>query len=86
MLDFIYKLSKQEHLDRNKLFDIDPYADVEVPKKDLPQIIEICNYILNTSLIQSYKEPEEGSQMLKDLVEIAKEARSRDLGLVSIGD
>ncbi|MGN0386185.1 MAG: hypothetical protein ACI4EX_09905 [Lachnospiraceae bacterium] len=69
-----------------KLYEIDPYGDVEISKNDLPQIIKVCNYILETFLLQTYEEPDEGNQMLKDLVEIAQKALSGDLGLVSIGD
>lgn len=86
LIDFVYKLSKQESFDMSMLYEINPYVDVEVSKNDLSQIIGVCNYILDTSLLQTYKEPAEGNQMLKDLVEIAKKAQSRDLGLVSIGD
>lgn len=86
LIDFIYKLSKQESLDMSKLYEIDPYGDVEISKNDLSHIIEVCNHILDTSLHQTYEEPEEGYQMLEDLVEIAKKALSRNLGLVSLGD
>ena len=86
LIGFVYKLSKQVTFDMSKLYEINPYVDVEVSKNDLSQIIAVCNYILNTSLLQTYEEPDEGNQMLKDLVEIAKKAQSRDLGLVSIGD
>lgn len=86
LLDFIYKLSKRNSFDMSRLYGIDPYADVEISKSDLSQIIEVCNYILDTSLLSDYAEPDEGNQMLKDLVEIAQKAQSRDLGLVSIGD
>lgn len=86
LLDFVYKLSKQDSFDMSKLHEIDPYADVEISKSDLSEIIEICNYILDTSLIQNYEEPDEGNQMLKNLVQIAQEAQSRNLGLISIGD
>ena len=70
----------------SKLYKIDPYDDVEVSKNDLSQIIEVCNYILGASLLQDYEEPDEGNQMLQDLVEIAQKAMSRNIGLVSIGD
>lgn len=70
----------------SKLYEIDPYGDVEISKSDLPQIIEICNHILDTSLLQNYEKPDEGSQMLKALVRIARKAQSGDLGLVSIGE
>lgn len=85
---FIYKMEMrgQISIDVSKLYQIDPYDDVEVPKKDLPQIAEICNYFLGTELLQNYKEPDEGRQMLQDLLEITQKAMSRDSGLVSIGD
>lgn len=86
LINFIYKMREQVSFDMSKLYEIDPYDDVEVSKNDLSQIIEICNYILNTSLLQNYEELEEGNQMLQDLVEIAQKAMSRGLGLISIGD
>ena len=86
LIDFIYKLSRQVSFDMSKLYKIDPYDDVEVSKNDLSQIIEVCNYILGASLLQDYEEPDEGNQMLQDLVEIAQKAMSRNIGLVSIGD
>ncbi|MCM1236946.1 MAG: hypothetical protein NC489_43275 [Ruminococcus flavefaciens] len=42
----------------------------EISKSDLSQIIEVCDYILDTLLLQNYEEPDEGNQILKDLVEI----------------
>lgn len=86
LIDFICKLSKQEPFDMSKLYEINPYVNVEISKNDLSQIIEVCKYILDTSLLQTYEEPDEGNQMLRDLVEIAQKARSKDFGLVSIGD
>lgn len=86
LMEFIYKLSKYAPLDMSKLYGIDPYKDVEVPKNDLCSIIEICNYILDASLFQNYKKAVEAEKMLQDLIKIAKEAISRDLGLISIGD
>lgn len=86
LIDFIYKMKGQVSLDMSKLYEIDPYDDVEIPKNDLFQIVEICNYILDTSLIQNYEEPDEGRQMLQDLLEITKKAMESNLGLVSIGD
>jgi len=46
----------------------------------------ICKYILDSTLLQDYVEPDEGRQMLQDLLEIIKKATARELGLVSIGD
>lgn len=86
LISFIYKLRGQVSFDMSKLYEIDPYDDVEVSENDLSQIIEICNYILDASLLQNYEELEEGNQMLQDLVEIAQKAISRGLGLISIGD
>lgn len=86
LLDFIYKLSKQTLFDMDTLYKIDPYDDVEILKMDLPRIIEVCNYILRESLLEGYKEQEEGNEMLLNLVKIAKKALKKDLGLISIGD
>ena len=62
------------------------YDDVEVSKNDLFQIAEICKYILDTALLQNYEEPDEGRQMVQDLLEIIQKAMTSDLGLVSVGD
>lgn len=86
LIDFIYKLSGELSYDMSKLYEIDPYDDVEVFKDDLEELIEICNYILKESLFENYEEPDKGSQMLRNLIEIARKAISRDMGLVSIGD
>lgn len=86
LIDFIYKMSGQLSFDVRKLYQINPYDDVEVSKSDLLQIIEICKGILDTTLLQNYEEPDEGRKMLQDLMEISSKAVSRDLGLVSIGD
>lgn len=86
LIDFVYRLSKRESFDMSKLYEINPYVDVEVSKDDLSEIIEICNYIKDKSLLHTYKEPEEGNQMLGDLVDIAQKAQLRNLGLISIGD
>ena len=85
LLAFIYKLSKQVSFNMSKLL-IDPYEDVEISKNDLPQIIEICNYLIEKSLLLNYGEDGEGNKALQDLVEIARNAMARGLGLVSIGD
>jgi len=86
LIDFIYKMSRQASFDMSKLYQIDPYDDVEISKNDLSQIAEICKYILDTAWLENYEEPDEGRQMLQDLLEITQTAISRDLGLVSIGD
>lgn len=86
LMGFIYKVDKQVLFGMNKLYDIAPYGDVEISKEDLQDIIQICNYLLNSSLLHGYNDELEGIEMLKNLMEIAKEALGRDTGLVSIGD
>lgn len=86
LIDFIYKMNEKVAFDMHKLYEINPYDDVEISKNDLRQIIQICMYILDNKLLHDYEEPDEGNQMLKDLVELAQKALSKDLGLISIGD
>lgn len=38
LIHFIYKKSKQVSFDMSKLYEIDPYDDVEVAENDLPYI------------------------------------------------
>lgn len=86
LVDYIYKHDKQNSYDLSKLYEIDPYDDVEIPEKDLPQIINICKYIIDTALLEGYEEQEEGTEMLRNLIEIAQAAIQKNMGLVSIGD
>ncbi len=86
LIDFIYKLGKEESFDMRKLYELDPYDDIEISKNDLQQIIEICSYILEESLLHNYEEPNDGKKMLLNLIEIAQKALARGSGLVSIGD
>ncbi len=86
LLDFLYKLRKHELFDMSKLYEIDPYDDVELSSNDVLQIVKICNYIIENSLLVDYEEPDEGVQMVQELAEIAQKALSRNIGLVSMGD
>lgn len=86
LIGFIYKVDKQVLFGMNKLYEIAPYDDTEISKEDLQDIIQICNYLLDSSLLHGYNDESEGIEMLKNLIEIAQEALRRDTGLVSIGD
>jgi len=86
LIDFIYKLNKEVSFDMHQLYEINPYDDVKISKNDLKQIIQICKYLLDNKLLRDYDEPDEGNQMLKDLMELAQKALLKDLGLISIGD
>ena len=56
LLGFIYKLKEQVSIDMSKLYEINPYDDVEISVNDLYQIIEVCNYIIDKSLLRDYVE------------------------------
>ena len=86
LIEFIYKLNTKSPFDMNKLCEINPYADVEISKKDLSRIIDICNCILRESALEDYEEPDEGTEMLLNLVQIAQKALKEEAGLVSVGD
>ncbi len=86
LIEFIYKLSEQNSFSMNKLYEIDPYSDVEVSKYDLPEIIKICNYILGSSLLKNYEKEYEARKMLHNLMELSQSALGKNVGLVSIGD
>ena len=86
LLDFICKKSQQLLYDIGRLYDIDPYSDMEISSNDLSEIIKKCRYILDESLIENYKEREEGNQMLHELIKIAEKAMIEKKGLISIGD
>lgn len=80
LIDFIYKMSGRVSFDMSKLYKIDPYDDVEVSKNDLSPIAKICKYILDSTLLQDYEEPDEGRQMLQDLLEIIQKDDDKRCG------
>ena len=86
LVDYIYKMRNYATCDMSKLYQIHPYSDVEISKNDLPQIIEICEYILDAEMLINFDKSNEGIEMVKNLLEIAQMALSRNQGLVSIGD
>ena len=86
LIEFIYKTDNQVKFEMNKLYEINPYDDVEVSKDELQDIIQICNRILDSAVLEGYKDEREGIQMINDLIELGQEALGRDMGLVSIGD
>lgn len=77
LLGFIYEMNERVPFELSKLYTINPYDDVEVSKEDLSQIAEICKYILDSTLLQDYGEPDEGKQMVQDLLELIPKAMSR---------
>ncbi len=86
LADYIYKIRCCFPLDASSLYEIDPYDDVVIPAHYVLNIIKICEFVLNSSLLQDYKEPEEGRIMLQNLLNLSREALSNGVGLVSIGD
>lgn len=86
LLAYIYKISQYYSIDMEKLYAIDPYDDIDISKVDLPEIINICNFILKESLLESFPERDEGNKMMSDLLKIANKALANESGLISIGD
>ena len=85
-INYIYLMRNSVSCNMSKLYQIYPYGDVEVPKNDLPQLAQICKYILDTEMLNNYDEEKEGIQMVQDLLDIVQKALSNNKGLVSIGD
>lgn len=86
LVDCIYKIRCCFPLDASNLYEIDPYDDVVIPAHYVFNNIKICEFVLNSSLLQDYKEPEEARIMLQNLLNLSREALSDGVGLVSIGD
>lgn len=86
LFEFICRQQRNVAFDMGKLTALDPYGDTEVPLSDLDEIIETCRYILEQDLLQSYDDPDEGEQMLQDLISAAQTAKAQNLCLFSVGD
>ena len=86
LFEFICRQQRKAEFDMSNLTALDPYGDTEVPLLDLDEIIETCRCILEQDLLQSYDDPDEGEQMLQDLISIAQTAKAQNSGLFSMGD
>ena len=86
LFEFICRQQRKVVFDMGKLTALDPYGDAEVPLPDLDEIIESCHCILKQDLLQNYDDPNEGKQMLQDLISIAQTAKAQNFGLFSVGD
>lgn len=86
LINYIYQMRNKVSCDMSKLYQINPYGDVEVLPNDLPQVITTCKYILDTEMLKDYDDSNEGIHMVEDLLDIAQKALSRNLRLISIGD
>ena len=62
LIEYIYNIRNQSSIDMSKLYNIDPYSDVIIHRDDLPQIVEICKYLIETSLIDNYEDIDEGKK------------------------
>lgn len=86
LLDFICKKSKELSFRADEICGLNPYADTEIPRTDLPQIVNTCHYLLNSAIFENHPNSEEWSGMVCDLIEIAKKAMIEGSGLICIGD
>lgn len=86
LLNFICENAKAIPCNTNILLKINPYTDTFIPLVNLPQIITICNYLLNHELFLRELRLNEWTQMLTDLVKIVQDAILKGSGLISIGD
>lgn len=86
LLHFLYEQNTKISFDLNKLVEIDPYNDIKISNNTVTEIIKICNYILNNSLLKNYKYESEAIDTLKNLIKISQKAISENMGLISIGD
>lgn len=86
LINYIYGLRNHDTIDMSILYQIDPYADEKISKNDILSLINICEYLLGSTLLEFYADKEEAKIMLKELMEISKEAINMGVGLVSIGD
>lgn len=77
------------------LFDIDPYDDVIIDINSVYNIVELCKFIIDSSILDDYKnsyeaqhgdEYDEVKEMVESLYEIGKKAIELNNGLISIGD
>lgn len=86
LIEHIFNRKNIVSFDISKLYEINPYSDVEISSVDIPMIINICNNILNSTMLKTYEDFGEAKRMLEGLIDICQDAIKRGAGIVSIGD
>ncbi len=85
LLEFLYD---NRHIFSNGYFflqEIDPFDDVVIGKTQIALLLEMCNTIIRSKLLNDYADEEEANSIteLKDLVQ---EAIKQNKSMVSIGE
>lgn len=86
LIGYIYNSKDKVLFDMSKLYDIDPYDDVVISAYEIQLIINTCESILDSTVLEGAGELEVWTVMLKDLISMAQQALSMETGIVSIGD
>lgn len=85
LVDYIYFVKNKVPFNDNVFYTIDPYDDVVIMLKDIPQMIDIANYLLESSLLEACG-ADDAEESLRDLIELSQSAIRQKKNLISIGD
>lgn len=86
LIQYIYNQRLKTDYDLSKLYSIDPYDDVVIPNKDILEILKICNFILDSSIMDAYGNKDDGQLEIKSLAELIQTALKIGKNIVCIGD
>lgn len=86
LIQYIYNQRLKTDYDLSKLYSIDPYKDVVISNEDILGILQICNFILDSSIMDAYGIEDDGELEIKALAELMQAALKTGDSIVSIGD
>lgn len=86
LIEFVYQNESKMDFDSSSLSQIDPYKDVLICNTKLVEILNICENLLKTNILDSYDDFDEANESIKGLSDLCQLAITKNLSLISIGD
>ena len=84
--DFLYKNEHLFDVDVKYIYEIDPYGDTELNMEQIKKIINICDSLKKSDILDDYGEGENAKEVFEDLEKIFIRALECNQKIFAIGD
>ena len=84
MMEYMYSI--KEKIPFMFFFTIDLYSDVVVEKKEISDIISMCDYVLKERRVNDYEESEDIIFAIRELNSLCHNALEQSKKIIVIGD
>lgn len=86
LYQFIYDSRARLEISLQVLFEFDQYSDVLITLDKVEGLEKACISLLNSNILTEYEDHDEAHATIMELIGICKEACTKRVGLISIGD